>query len=120
MRWELTPVFELGGTDVSTGATVAVDGVGFPLGITEMGPWALLILVVAAVFMALMRGWIIPKIHYDFVVKKSEAQQGTIEKQADTISVQARTIDKQTAVGDTVVKVMTAVQDSAAKAGETG
>ncbi|QWY82777.1 hypothetical protein PP641_gp037 [Arthrobacter phage SilentRX] len=97
-----------------------IPAIGLPLGITDMGPWALLILVVALVLTSLFRGWIIPKIHYDFIVKRSEAQQGTIEKQSETISVQARTIDKQTAVGDTVVRVMTAVQDSAAKSGDAG
>lgn len=103
-------------------ADISAEGlsIGVPLGITEMGPWALLILVVALVLTSLFRGWIIPKIHYDFIVKRSEAQQGTIEKQSETISVQARTIDKQTAVGDTVVRVMTAVQDQATKAGEAG
>lgn len=98
-----------------------IDGLGIPIGITGLGPWALLILVVAAAFMALLKGWLIPKIHYDFVVRKAEAQQGTIEKQSETISVQARTIDKQTAVGDTVVRVMSSVQEAAtSKASETG
>lgn len=102
-------------------ADVVVEGLGFPLGVTEMGPWALLILVVTTTFMALLKGWLIPKIHYDFIVKRSEAQQGTIEKQSETISVQARTIDKQTAVGDTVVRVMSSVQEAAtSKASEAG
>lgn len=102
---------------------VAVDGLGFgfPLGITELGPWALLILVVTVFLMSLLKGWVIPKIHYDYIVKRSEAQQGTIEKQSETISVQARTIDKQTAVGDTVVRVMSSVQEAAtSKASEAG
>lgn len=103
-----------------TDSTIEGLALGLPLGITDMGPWALLILVVALNLTALFRGWIIPKIHYDFIVKRSEAQQGTIEKQSETISVQARTIDKQTAVGETVVRVMSGVQEVAAKAGESG
>lgn len=100
---------------------VAVDGMVLPIGITELGPWALLILLVTLNITSLFKGWIIPKIHYDFIVTRSEAQQGTIEKQAETISVQARTIDKQTAVGDTVVRVMSSVQEAAtSKASEAG
>lgn len=103
-------------------AEVVVGDFGIPIAITELGPGALLILVVALFILAFVRGWIIPKVHYDFVVKKSEIQQGTIEKQSETISVQARTIDKQTAVGDTVVRVMSSVQEAAAnsKASEAG
>lgn len=99
---------------------ITVDGLGIPLGITELGPYALLVLLVATVVMALMKGWLIAKIHYDYIVQRSEALQGTVDKLTDTNSVQARTIDKQTAVGDTVVRVMTSVQDAAAKASETG
>lgn len=100
---------------------VVIDGLGVPLGITDMGPWALLTLVIATVLTSLLKGWLIPKIHYEYIVKRSEAQQGTIDKLSETNSVQARTIDKQTAVGDTVVRVMTSVQEAAAsKASEAG
>lgn len=100
---------------------ITVDGIDLPTGITEMGPYALLVLVVATFITAFIRGWIIPKVHYEFIVKRSEAQQNTIDKQSETISVQARTIDKQTAVGDTVVRVMSSVQEAAtSKASEAG
>lgn len=99
---------------------VTVDGITVPMGITEMGPYALLVLLVATVVLALMRGWLIAKIHYDYIVKRSEELQGTVDTLTGTNAVQARTIDKQTAVGDTVVRVMTSVQDAASKASEPG
>lgn len=101
---------------------ISVDGIDLPLSITEMGPGALLILVVALFILSFVRGWIVPKVHYEYIVKRSEALQDTVDTLTDTNAVQARTIDKQTAVGDTVVRVMTSVQDAAeaAKVGETG
>lgn len=104
-------------------SAVTVDGVGLgvPLGITDMGPWALLILVVSLLITSMFKGWIIPKIHYEYIVKRSESLQGTVDALTSTNSVQARTIDKQTAVGDTVVRVMTSVQEAAAsKASDAG
>ena len=105
----------------TTDAQPATDAVGvllgLPAGITEMGPGALLILLVASVVVAFLRGWIVPKVHYDTVVALMNDWRDTALKLSDTNSVQARTIDKQTAVGDTVVRVMSTVQDAAQDSG---
>jgi uncharacterized membrane protein YraQ (UPF0718 family) len=91
----------------------ATTALGVPPGITEMGPGALLILVVATFITAMLRGWIVPRVHYDTVVAMMNTWKSTAEKALETNAVQARTIDKQTAVGDTVVRVMSSVQDAA-------
>lgn len=93
-------------------------------GLHQAGPWALLVGVVAFVFMAIFRGWIIVKLHYDTLLARAVAAETANTKLAETNAilvstndVQARTIEKQTAVGDTVEKVMGAIQDARASAG---
>jgi hypothetical protein len=82
----------------------------------------LLITLTALVIISFFRGWIHPKSAVDFLQKRIETQDGIISTQAGHIStltatnsVQAQTIDKQTAVGDTVVKVMSSVQAARAE-----
>jgi hypothetical protein len=83
-----------------------------------MTPTGLLITLVALVIVSMFRGWLSPKPHVDFLTKRIETQQETIDVLTATNGVQARTIDKQTAVGETVVRVMSAVQEAHAE-GET-
>lgn len=100
--------------------TEAVTSVlGVPPGIAEMSTGGLLILVVATVIVALLRGWLVPKVHYDTVVALMNEWRTTALQVTETNSVQARTIEKQTAVGETVVRVMSTVQDAARDSGTT-
>lgn len=85
---------------------------GIPLSLADVGGWGLSVLLVALVIVAIFRGWLSPKPHVDFLERRIEADADTIKTLTETNSVQARTIDKQTAVGDTVVKVMSSVQDA--------
>lgn len=107
-----------------TYAAVAVDGVVINTGLVEAGPWALLIGTVALVLTSIFRGWIIVKIHYDTLLDRAVAAESANVRLAETNSVlvntndvQARTIEKQAAVGDTVERVMGAIQDARASAG---
>jgi hypothetical protein len=119
------PVIALGAV---TAAVVGGELTGFtlPTGLIDAGPWGLLVAVVAFIFYGVFRGWIIPKPHYDTLMARALAAETANIKLAETNAVlvntndvQARTIEKQTAVGDTVEKVMGAIQDARASAGGT-
>lgn len=109
------------------GATAAaIDGFTIPTGLLEVGPWGLLVGVVAFIFYGVFRGWIVPKPHYDTLMARALAAEAANEKLSEramklteTNAVQARTIEKQTAVGDTVIKVMGAIQEAREHAGGT-
>lgn len=105
-------------------ASITVDGIGIPTGLIEAGPWGLLVGVVAFIFLGVFRGWIIPKPHYDTLMARALAAEAANEKLSEraaklteTNSVQARTIDTQAAVGDTVTKLVDAIQATRAPTG---
>jgi hypothetical protein len=95
-----------------------------PTGLVDVGPWGLLVGVVAFIFYGVFRGWIIPKPHYDTLMARALAAEAANEKLSEramklteTNSVQAQTIDKQAAASDTMTKIMTAVQEARINAG---
>jgi hypothetical protein len=96
-----------------------VEGITLPTGLAEMSATGLLITLVAAVLLSFFRGWIIPKIHYDTAIKRAETAESAVATLTATNAVQAQTIEKQTAVGETVVRVMNSVQEARATAGDT-
>jgi hypothetical protein len=107
-------------------AALTVDGFTLQTGLVDAGPWALLVAFAAFVIMSIFRGWIIVKLHYDTLLERAKAAEAanvilaaTNATLVNTNDVQARTIEKQTAVGDTVEKVMGAIQDARATAGGT-
>lgn len=121
------PVVALGAT-AATAATAAVvtDGFTINTGLYEAGPWALLVGFAAFVILSIFRGWIVVKLHYDTLLERALAAEAANTKLAETNAtlvntndVQARTIERQTAVGDTVEKVMGAIQDARLSAGGT-
>jgi hypothetical protein len=95
-----------------------VEGIVLPTGLADMTSTGLLITLVAFVILSLFRGWIVVKIHYDTAVKRAETAEATAATLTATNAVQAQTIEKQTAVGETVVRVMNSVQEARATAGE--
>lgn len=121
------PVVALGATAAAVvTAAIAVDGFTLQTGLVDAGPWALLVAFAAFVIMSIFRGWIIVKLHYDTLLERAIAAETANIKLAETNAtlvntndVQARTIEKQTAVGDTVEKVMGAIQDARTAAGGT-
>jgi hypothetical protein len=96
-----------------------MDGWVIPTGLVEVGPWGLLVGVVAFIFYGVFKGWIIPKPHYDTLLARALAAEAALAKVTETNGVQADTILKNTAVGDTVIRVMGAIQDARENAGGT-
>lgn len=93
--------------------------VAIPTGLADLGAYGLLVTLVAFVIISIFRGWIVVKLHYDTLITRVELAEATVATLTATNAVQAATIQKQTAVGETVVKVMTSVQDARAEAGGT-
>lgn len=118
------PVVVLGATAAATVTAVAVDGFTLPTGLIDAGPWALLVSVVAFIFYGVFRGWIVPKPHYDTLMARALAAEDVNDKMAErlmklteTNALQARTIDTQAAVGDTVTKLVNAIQATRTSSG---
>jgi hypothetical protein len=87
-----------------------------PTGLVEVGPWGLLVGVVAFVFYGVFKGWIIPKPHYDTVLARALAAEAANERLSENNKTLADTALKQTAVADTVEKFIGAMQDARQKA----
>lgn len=97
-----------------------------PTGLVEVGPWGLLVGVVAFIFYGVFKGWIIPKPHYDTLMARALAAEAANEKLSEraaklteTNAVQASTIDKQAAASDTITRVMSAIQEARITSGGT-
>lgn len=121
-------VATLGTIAAASTTAVVTDAAGFTLntGLVEAGPWALLVAVVAFIFFAIFKGWIIVKLHYDTLIDRCEAAEAANVKLSEraallteTNAVQARTIEKNAAVGDTVNRVMNALQEARIASGGT-
>lgn len=95
-------------------ASIAVDGVSFPTSLADMTAGGLLITFVAFFILSIARGWIVVKIHYDAALKRAETAEAAVASLTANNAVQAQTILKQTAVGETVVRVMNSAQDALA------
>lgn len=120
------PVVATGIVAAGTTAVVATEGITLNTGLYEAGPWALLVGVVAFLFTGLFRGWVIVKLHYDTLITRCEAAEEANVKLSEraallteTNAVQARTLEKNAAVGETVNRVMNAIQEARITAGDT-
>lgn len=124
------PVIATGAITALGVAAVATDtdvpGLGINTGLIDAGPWALLVGVVTFMFFALFKGWVIVKLHYDTLLTRCEAAEAANVKLSEraallteTNAVQARTLEKNAAVGETVNRVMTAFQEARISAGGT-
>ena len=60
----------------------------------------------------ILTGKLVPKSLYDVMVDAKNHWRSAAETLKDTNAVQARTIEKQTTVGESVIKVMDAVQEA--------
>lgn len=101
-----------------------MEGWSIPTHLVEVGPWGLLVGVVAFIFYGVFKGWIIPKPHYDALMARALAAEAANEKLSErasrlteTNAVQASTIEKTTVVGETVQRVMTAIQEARINSG---
>ncbi|UOK18358.1 membrane protein [Arthrobacter phage BruhMoment] len=104
-------------TAIATVGAISIDGIGIPTGLADLSVGGLLITLVAFLIISIVRGWLVVKMHYDAALKRAETAETALAKVNEVNAVQARTIEKQTAVGETVVKVMNSVQEARA-AGE--
>lgn len=83
----------------------------------ESIPWTALVdvgasgLVVVVVLM-IFTGRLVPVVFYRTLAEQKEHWRKAAETLRETNAIQAKTIEKQTVVGDTVVRVMSAVQDA--------
>lgn len=80
----------------------------------DIGPTALL----SAAVLMILTGHLVPKSTFTAEQKRGDAWRETAMKKQEIIQTQAETIRDQSVVSETVVKVMTSVQE-AAKAGES-
>lgn len=115
------------GVTAGVGIAAVTDTAGFTIntGLYEAGPWALLVGVVGVMFFALFKGWVIVKLHYDTLLERCEAAEAANVKLSEraallteTNAVQARTIEKTAAVGETTSRVMTAIQEARLTSGD--
>lgn len=99
-----------------------------PTGLIDVGPWGLLVGVVAFIFYGVVKGWLVPKSQHDAMVASAIARAVAAEaanerlseraaKLTETNNIQARAIDAQASVGDTVTKLVNAIQDARTMAG---
>lgn len=72
----------------------------------ELTPYALLMLAI----LLILTGKLVPISTYRAMERAKEHWRDTATKNTETIHVQAQTIEKQTMIGDTVEKVMSAIQ----------
>ena len=93
-----------------------MDAWVIPTGLVEVGPWGLLVGVVAFMFYGVFRGWVIVKLHYDTLLARAVAAEAANERLSENNKVLAEAALKTTAVGDTVEKFIAAMQDARQKA----
>lgn len=98
-----------------------MEGWIFQTGLHEIGPWGLLVSVVAFIFIGVVRGWLVPKTQHDALVASvmaratvAEAAVDRLKDRADklteTNNILAQATAKNAAVGDTVEKLVDAIQ----------
>jgi hypothetical protein len=87
-------------------------------GLHQAGPWGLLVGVVAFIFYGVFKGWIVPKPHYDTLMQRALAAEAANERLSANNASLSEAALKNTAVGETVEKVMAAIQDARQKAGD--
>lgn len=84
---------------------------GIPAFVGDLSAAGILGTLIVFFVVAMVRGWLIPKIHYDMVVKSRDSWQKQAMEGQETIRQQSETIEKLTSVGVTIDKVMTSIQD---------
>lgn len=74
----------------------------------SLTPYGLLMLAIWLI----LTGRLVPKNLYEVMVRAKDHWRDAAETLKETNAVQARTIEKQAMVGESVIKVMGAVQDA--------
>ena len=92
---------------------------GIPLSIADMSAVSLLILLVTLFVTALMRGWIVVKVHHDAMTRAKDHWRDAATKKDETIALMAQANLEHNIVGQTVVKVMSVIQEQNESSGGT-
>lgn len=83
---------------------------GIPLSLGDLSAYGLLVVLVAFLIVSLVRGWLVIRLHYCAMEDTMKYWRDAAKTAQETAAIQARTIEKQTVVGDTVVSVMSSLQ----------
>lgn len=98
-----------------------MDSFVLPPGLSEMGPWGILITFASFVIVSVVKGWLVPKTLHDSMlasaVSRATAAEAANErlseraaKLTETNSLLAQATAQNAAVGDTVTKLVNAIQ----------
>lgn len=105
--------------------TTVMDSLGIPTNLAEMGAGALLVTFVAFFIVAIVRGWIVVKLHYDTLLARAVAAEAANERLSANNAVLSANNEKlttavlsTTAVGETMEKLVAAIQDNREKAAD--
>ncbi|QWY81332.1 membrane protein [Arthrobacter phage Rizwana] len=85
---------------------ISIDGVGFPTGLADMSAVGLLITTVAFFILALVRGWVVVKTHHDALLARAVAAEKANERLSENNSKLIMAVLAQSAVGETVEKLV--------------
>lgn len=105
-----------------------MEGWIFQTGLHEVGPWGLLLGFAAFIVLGIVRGWLVPKTQHDAAVNSALARATAAEAANERLSERAAKLTESnfllaqasannTAVGDTVTKLIHAIQDARVSAG---
>lgn len=104
------------------GASLMED-IGLPSNLAEMSAGALLVTTVAFIIVAMFRGWIVVKLHYDTLLARAVAAEAANERLTannaaltENNAKLAASVIQQGAVGETMEKLVSAIQDQREKA----
>lgn len=87
-----------------------LDGIPWPI-VSDVGAGGLVVLVV----LLILSGRLIPKSHYDELVRARDYWRDAFQAEQEANRLHAQAADAQQMVAETVVKVMSAVQDGGEK-----
>lgn len=102
-----------------------MDSFVLPTGFAEMGPWGIVISFGVLIVVSVAKGWLIPKTLHDSMLASANARATAAEeanvrlseraeKLTETNRLLAQATSHNAAVGDTVTKLVNAIQASPA------
>lgn len=88
-----------------------IEGLAIPLGVANLSAVGLLIVLITFFILSIVRGWIVMKFQVDDIIESKQHYRAASEKKDETIATLSRTIQDQYVVGETVKRVMSAIQE---------
>jgi uncharacterized membrane protein (DUF441 family) len=98
-----------------------MDSFILPSGVAEMGPWGITVSFGVLIIVSVVKGWLVPKTLHESMLSSATARAVAAEaanerlseraaKLTETNSVLAKATANNAAVGDTVTKLVDAIQ----------